>query len=269
MSKDAFQLTGNAAAVYEEQKVPAIFAPLADATLNRVPLAKGDDVLDVACGTGILARKARERQANLGRVVGADLNAGMIATAKALTDQYSKACEWHVADALNIPFEDRSFTTIFCQQGFQFFPDEYGALAEMKRLLCPGGKIAVSVWSRPPALFTALADALERHIDPAIGEQSLAPFRYRGRETLLAKMSDLGFCNVDRQEFAVDRVVRDPVSAIPKEIASNPVGPTVEKAGEAVIAKITNEVLEEVSEYQRGDSLVLPQYTHLFVGSVQ
>jgi len=269
MARDTFQLSANAAAIYEEQKVPAIFAPLADATLDRIPLAEGDDVLDVACGTGILARKARERQANLGWVVGADLNAGMIATAKALMDQYSKACEWHVADALNTPFEDHSFITVFCQQGIQFFPDEDCFLAEMKRLLRPGGKIAMTVWSRPPVLFTALANALARHIDPAIGEQSLAPFGYRGRETLLTKMSDLGFCNVDRQEFAVDRVVRDPRGAIPKEIASNPVGPTVEKAGAAVIAKITEEVLEEISDYQEGGSLVLPQYTHLFVGKVR
>jgi len=107
MADDSFQLSGSAAAIYEEQKVPAIFAPLAEATLDRSPLVDGTDVLDVACGTGVLARKARERHGKLGRVVGADLNAGMIATAQSLTDPHSMACEWHVADASDMPFDDQ------------------------------------------------------------------------------------------------------------------------------------------------------------------
>jgi SAM-dependent methyltransferase len=268
MGQDNFQLAGGAAAIYEEQKVPAIFGPLAEATLDRIPLAEGENVLDVACGTGILARKARERHDNLGRVVGADLNSGMIKTAQSLTDRHSMACDWYVADASNMPFDDKSFSVIFCQQGLQFFPDEDAALVEMKRLLRPGGKIAVSVWSKPPPLFTALADALKRHISEAVGNQSLAPFGYKGRETMLGKLAALGFSGMDRQEYAVDRVIRDPINAIPKEIASNPVGPTVEKSGPETIGKITEEVLEEVSRYRKGDSLVLPQHTHLFVASV-
>jgi SAM-dependent methyltransferase len=268
MGQDSFQLISGAAAIYEEQKVPAIFGPLAEATLDRIPLGEGEDVLDVACGTGILARRARERYDNLGQVVGADLNPGMIETAQSLTDQYSKACDWHVADALNMPFDDNSFSVIFCQQGLQLFPDEDAALAEMKRLLRPGGKIAVSVWSKPPPLFIALADALKRHISETVGNQSLAPFGYKGRETMLAKMAALGFSGMDRQEFAVDRVIRDPLNAIPKEIASNPVGPTVAKSGQATISKITEEVLEEVSLYLKGDNIILPQHTHLFVASV-
>lgn len=121
MGQDNFQLVSGAAAIYEEQKVPAIFGPLAEATLDRIPLVEGEDVLDVACGTGILARRARERYENLGRVVGADLNSGMIETAQSLTDQHSKACDWHVADAANMPFDDKSFSVIFYRQGLQFF----------------------------------------------------------------------------------------------------------------------------------------------------
>jgi len=269
MSKDSFQLAGSAATIYEEQKVPAIFAPLAEATLDRIPLREGEDVLDVACGTGVLARKARERYGNLGRVIGADLNAGMIETAQSLTDQHSKACEWHVADASDMPFVDHSFAAIFCQQGLQFFPDEDAALSEMKRLLRPGGKIALSIWSKPPALFAALATALERYINEAIGKQSLAPFGYQGRETLLTRLTALGFIDTDRQEFAVDRVIHDPHNAIPKEIAANPVGPAVAKAGEETVRKITEDVLDEVSQFLSGDTLILPQYTHLYIANVR
>ena len=86
MTRESFQLSGSAAAIYEEQKVPAIFGPLAEATLDTVTLFDDDSVLDVACGTGIVARKARERIGPSARIVGVDLNEGMIDAARNLTD---------------------------------------------------------------------------------------------------------------------------------------------------------------------------------------
>jgi len=74
MTQGGFQLGGNAAALYEEQKVPALFAPLADATLSVVPLFDDDIILDVACGTGIMARKVRDKIGSAPRIVGTDLN---------------------------------------------------------------------------------------------------------------------------------------------------------------------------------------------------
>ena len=107
--KSGFQLSGNAAAIYEEQKVPAMFAPLADATLNVVRLFDNDAVLDVACGTGILARKVRGKIGSQSRIVGIDLNEGMISTAKGLKDSVSQSCEWQTANATGLPFSDDTF----------------------------------------------------------------------------------------------------------------------------------------------------------------
>ena len=81
MTQDTYQLSGGAAAIYEEQKVPAIFSPLAEATLDAVPLFGDDSVIDVACGTGIVARKVRARIGPSARIVGVDLNEGVIEAA--------------------------------------------------------------------------------------------------------------------------------------------------------------------------------------------
>ena len=171
MSQETYQLSGNAAELYEELKVPAMFGPLADATLNAVPLAAGDAILDVACGTGIVARKARERAGPAARVVGADLNEGMIAMARSLADPQSRSCEWHVAGVGEMPFEDGAFDKIFCQQGFQFFPDEAAALREMRRVSRPGGVLAMTIWSGLNILFLVMADALAKFVDAETAER--------------------------------------------------------------------------------------------------
>ena len=88
----------NAAAIYEEQKVKAIFGPLAAATLNAVSIFDADTILDVACGTGIMARCLRERLGPSVRISGADLNEGMIDTARALTSGDPDGFDWKIAD---------------------------------------------------------------------------------------------------------------------------------------------------------------------------
>lgn len=120
MSQETFQLAGNAAEIYEQQKVPAMFAPLAEATLDRVPLQRDDAILDVACGTGILARKARGRIGPAAKIAGIDLNDGMISIARNLDDDDARSCEWHISSVNDMPFDDGSFSKVFCQQGFQF-----------------------------------------------------------------------------------------------------------------------------------------------------
>jgi len=118
MSQETYQLSGNAAEIYESQKVPAMFGPLADATLNEVPLTPDDAILDIACGTGILSRKARMSVGKDARVAGVDLNDSMVATARKLPDEHSRSCEWYVSSVDSMPFEDAAFTKVFCQQGF-------------------------------------------------------------------------------------------------------------------------------------------------------
>jgi SAM-dependent methyltransferase len=268
MARDSFQLAGNAAAIYEEQKVPAIFRPLAQATLEAVALRPDERVLDAACGTGIVGREALTRLSSAGRVTGFDLNAGMIDVARKLTGRDAERCRWHVADVTALPFDDGSFSLVICQQGLQFFPDEDAALRELHRVLEPHGRIAMTIWAGPSDFFATLAEALSRHVSEESGQQSLAPFVYAGIETLPARMSAVGFANISIQSLTVPRELRDPASAIPNEIMGNPVGPAVLGKGSAVMAKIVRDVMADMSHYQQGDKLVVPQSANLVMAEI-
>jgi SAM-dependent methyltransferase len=177
MGDERWQVTGSAAEVYERQLVPAIFGPWAPRVLDLAAPAGGERVLDAACGTGVVARLAAERVGPDGQVVGLDLNPGMLAVAAGLPVQGAPT-GWVQADAGRLPFQDRSFEVVCCQLGLQYVPDRAATLVEMARVLTPGGRLAAMVWrsiDRSPG-FAGLAEALDRHLGPAVGAIMRAPF---------------------------------------------------------------------------------------------
>jgi len=144
--------------------VPAITTKWAEDLITRAQLRMGDAVLDLACGTGVVARLAAKRLAP-GQVTGLDLNAGMLAVARGVPD--GATISWMEGSALDLPFGDESFDVVLCQLGLQFFPDQPKALREMWRVLRPAGRIGLSVFS--PIERTPGAHAFARAIDKVFG----------------------------------------------------------------------------------------------------
>ena len=164
---EPWQLDGTAPELYERYLVPTITGHWAADLIEAGAPQSGERVLDVACGTGVVARLAAERVGG-GRVVGLDLNAGMLAVARSLPSRTDPPIEWHEGSALGMPFPDAAFDLVFCQLGLQFLPDRPAALREMRRVLAPGGRLALNVYGpieRTPAA-RALADALDRRFGP-------------------------------------------------------------------------------------------------------
>ena len=110
MGQQQWQVVGSAPENYERYLVPAIFVPWANDLVDLAGLRSAERVLDVACGTGIVARLAAERIPG-GRVVGLELNAGMIAVARLLAPEI----EWQEGNALEISAPDGSFDVVICQ----------------------------------------------------------------------------------------------------------------------------------------------------------
>jgi SAM-dependent methyltransferase len=136
-----FQVSRDAAEQYEARFVPAIFAEWAPLLADIARIGPGSTVLDVACGTGIVARTAADRMAGTGRVVGLDLNDGMLAVARRIRPDL----EWRRGDVASLPFADDSFDAVLCQMALMFFPDRTAALREMVRVGRPGGVVALAV----------------------------------------------------------------------------------------------------------------------------
>jgi SAM-dependent methyltransferase len=137
----AWQLSDETAVAYERDFVPAIFAQWPPKLADIAGIAPGDRVLDVGCGTGVLAREAAVRVGPSGRVTGLDLNEGMLAVARRLRPEI----DWRKGDALDLPFAERAFDVVVSQFALMFLPDRPRGLREMWRVLAPGGRLAVAV----------------------------------------------------------------------------------------------------------------------------
>jgi ubiquinone/menaquinone biosynthesis C-methylase UbiE len=139
----------------------------------------GERVLDVACGTGSVARHAAPLVGADGKVIGLDLNPGMLAVARALPAPPGATIEWLEGNATSLALPDDAFELVLCQQGLQFFPDRGAALREMRRVLAEGGRVAISVWQALPRhpVYEALFEATAPHLGANIAAIDLS-FHY-------------------------------------------------------------------------------------------
>jgi ubiquinone/menaquinone biosynthesis C-methylase UbiE len=143
VGKGHWQLEGSAAELYQLYLVPAITTKWAEDLVDRARPRAGEAVLDVACGTGVVARRAAKAGAE---VTGLDLNGSMLAVARGLPSE-GAPIHWIEGSALDLPFSPDSFDVVLCQLGLQFFPDQRQALREMRRVLRSTGRTALSVYS--------------------------------------------------------------------------------------------------------------------------
>jgi SAM-dependent methyltransferase len=190
MSEPTLQAQIDAANAYESLFVPALFGQWAPKVADAAHLQPGDRVLDVACGTGTLAREIASRIGSAGRVVGIDPSPGMVAVAK----QLAPAVEWREGVAESLPFPDQSFDAVVSQFGLMFFEDRRQAIGEMLRVLATGGRLAVAVWDsldNIPAYATEVA-LLGRMAGRQAADALRAPFILGNRKNLATLFSEAG-----------------------------------------------------------------------------
>jgi ubiquinone/menaquinone biosynthesis C-methylase UbiE len=194
-----YQLVGSAPELYQEYLVPAITTKWAEDLVGRTQPRAGEVVLDIACGTGVVARLAGKRMAQ-GHVTGLDLNKGMLAVARTLPTE-GVPIEWIEGSALALPFPAGKFDLVLCQLGLQFFPDQGRALREMHRVLSPSGRVAVSVFSpieRTPGA-NAFVLALDRVLGPNASKIKRAEHSFNAPDELKGLFIDAGFAEVEVQ----------------------------------------------------------------------
>lgn len=138
----------SAAEAYEKLILPAFMLPAATKAIEYAPPSPGEKILDIACGTGLVARLIAKRLAPGGKMECLDLDPAMIAVARESVSQPSGVdLTWHCASALSMPFEDKVFDAVICLHGLQFMPDFEAALREMHRVMKSGARLLVTVWN--------------------------------------------------------------------------------------------------------------------------
>lgn len=185
----------NPAWVYEQHQVKAIFEPWARVLIDIARPQPGERALDAACGTGVIARLVAPMVGTTGKVAGIDFDPLMIEVAGEL----ASGIEWHHGDLQKLPLPDQSFDLVICQQGLQFLPDRNAGLREMHRVLRPGGRLVLALWTelaKSPGhaiLFGALGAALGKDMSRP------PPWSLAEESQVLQLIAAAGFCG-DRSE---------------------------------------------------------------------
>lgn len=184
------QVSHGAAQVYEEFFVPALFQEWAGPVADAAGVTNGQRVLDVGCGTGIVARALARRVRATGSVVGLDVNEGMLAVAQ----QAAPGVEWRHGVAESLPFDDNRFDAVVSQFALMFFEDKAAALGEMMRVLRPGGRMVIAVWDtlqNTPG-YAAMVALLRRLFGDAPANALAAPYSLGEPYALRALFGEAG-----------------------------------------------------------------------------
>ncbi|HEY7765529.1 MAG TPA: methyltransferase domain-containing protein [Aestuariivirgaceae bacterium] len=183
--------------MYERWLVGPLFRPWAELTLGEVGLSAGDRILDIACGTGIVARVARQRLGDAGSVVGIDISSDMLAVARAI----EPGIDWREGNAAALPLKEKEqFDIVVCQQGLQFFPDKPAATAEMRRALASGGRLAVATWRSDEEM--PFVRELRRVAESRLGTVADQRYGFGDAARLEALLRDAGFHDVRSRRMA-------------------------------------------------------------------
>lgn len=256
---------------YETVFVPAMLDPLARVTMREIDAGRGERLLDLACGTGVVARRVAPLLGEEGEIVAVDISPEMLAKARALSTPAGASIEWREGDATNLDLPDDGFDTVICQQGLQYLDDPAAGVSECRRVLKDHGRALFSTWRglSHASLFQELVETEARYLNKlgVTYEELAEPFLMDSADDLHRLAEEAGFRQVAVTELTIEarfpsaaRFVED------VEVAYASLMPQfVEDAGafRDFVEKVEADMHEAVERYRDGDGLRFPMKAHL------
>lgn len=257
----------NPAESYESYMVPTLFAPWASHLVQSANPQHGERVLDLACGTGIVARHVAPRLGATGAVTGLDLNPHMLAVARAAADRQGLAVEWREGRAEQLPFPGDSFDVVLCQFALMFFADRPAALAEIHRVLTNGGRLLLNVWQsldRHP-FYQTLHNVIQQRLGVSALQDIFALGEADELRTLLA---GAGFQRVEIEPVSLTARFSNPAGFLAGEIDVDTAAiPSMQglddQARQAIIAAISEDMKLPVHEVTQDDHVVIQFHAYV------
>lgn len=257
------------AEMYQQYFVPGIHARWTPLFLEYADPKPGERVLDVACGTGIVARNAAPLVGTEGMVAGVDINPDMLDVARDLPEPAGSAIEWKQGQASALP--DGTYDLVTCQQGLQFFPDRAAAVQEMRRVLASDGRAVVSVWRglEHHTVYEALCEAEAQYLDISIEEVS-TPFTLGDADELRSLLAEAGFQRVEigSESSTVEFPSPDQFVTLTLFAAAALLPEFAEMDQEsrfALVQTVSQEIDATLREYIEGDTICFPMHAHIAV----
>jgi SAM-dependent methyltransferase len=271
-----WQLARDAAVRYQDVIVPWILGPFAEALVELASPRLGESVLDVGCGTGAAARAAALAVGRDGRVVGLDLNVGMLEVARGIDlaedarpgDPEPAPIEWIEATAAAMPLADRSFDAVVSAQVLQFVPELDAAAGEIVRVLRPGGRAAVSVWRSQAynPYFAAQVGAITDRLGAEAADGLAAGFRLTDPAPLVEALTAAGMEGVE--VATIDLLLNLPPLAdwAPRHLAATPVAPALGAAAPGIARELGADIAQAMTDYATPDGVRVPFSTWVIEG---
>jgi ubiquinone/menaquinone biosynthesis C-methylase UbiE len=241
---------------YERFFVPAIGEPLAIDLIDRASLRQGERVLDIACGTGIVARLASQETGVDGTVAGLDVNPDMLEVARSATPP-DTPIEWHQASAEAMPFPDASFDVVMCQMGLQFMPDKPAVMSEIRRILAPGGRLILNLPGPTPKLMAIMEEALARHLGAEVAGFVNLVFSLHDTDEIQNLVSGTGFHDVSVQSDTRSLRLPAPEEFLWQYVNSTPLAGAVAPLVEEQRSLLERDIVSKWQEFVKDNSLML------------
>ena len=243
MADVSASFTGSIPEYYDSCLGPAWFDAFGEDLARRLPAKPPGDVLEIACGTGLVTRRLRERLDPSVRLTATDLSAAMLGYARGKLAG-RKGIEWREADAVKLPFGDGAFGAVVCAFGVMFVPDKEAAFREARRVLGPGGIFLFNVWDRIEENPCAAKNAqIVEGLFPGDPELRFrTPFEMHDLALLrrLLAGARFGETRIEKKRIQIDRVSARSVAT--GQIRGTPRSLLIEKRGvrlDDVIDKVT------------------------------
>jgi len=259
------------AEVYEAYFVPAMFARWAAELVQVAAPRNGDRVLDVACGTGIVARTAAPRVGVGGSVVAVDMNPAMLAVARSVSAPEGASIEWREGNALALPVDAGSIDIALCQHGLTFFPDKQAAVAELRRVLAPEGRSLIMVLQSLGLhpVFDALMRSVSKHLEVSLDDVSL-PFALPDAEELATLHRNAGFAEVEIRAVSMTARFPDPARFVPMAVVSSAAAvPAFAQLDDphkaALMAEIARDSEAVIAQHTREGFVAFEMFAHVAI----
>ena len=241
---------------------PPFFAHFAERLVELARIPEGARVLDIATGRGAVLFLAAKRVGPTGNVIGIDLSSSMVkSTARDARERGLANVELQRMDAEDLRFPDDSFDQVLCGLGLFFLPRPRRALSEIRRVLKPGGHVAVSTWGRDEGAWERLYDVRKRFVPPepaAVGETKPD---FETPEGMRSLMHEAGFEDVRVMEQSADFVYASIEEWWSTQWSHGARG-TLEKieatSGKDGLARFQSEVSEHLRAMERVDGIHHP-----------
>ena len=243
--------SGSSAQDYERYFVPAIGAPVSVELLRAAALRPAERVLDVGCGTGIIARQAANAVGIVGAVTAVDVADDMISVARAQPAPPGAPIVWRQGDAVSLPFPDGSFDVVLCQMSLMFVEDPATAIREMYRVLSDQGRIVVTTPGSIQPPFELMEQAIVDHISPSLAGFVRMVFSMHEPANLEALLRDGGFTAVESTVYTATFDLPAPADFLWQYINLTPMAPFVAESPRTAQDAMEAQVVETWQPFVR------------------